>query len=147
MLRSAGGLIVGILFAASVLATLGMDGSLHYPLAYSQVLLAAISLLFLLSAARDWLDRDAGNAQTAAPNAAGGPAVLWMTIGLCVAYAASWTWIGFFPATFIYIAVQLWLLRQRHWGFLLGIPSIALLVMYLVFAKLLALPFPGGAWS
>jgi hypothetical protein len=70
-----------------------------------------------------------------------------MTIGLCVAYAASWTWIGFFPATFIYIAVQLWLLRQRHWGFLLGIPSVALLVMYLVFAKLLALPFPGGAWS
>ena len=47
MLRATGGLIAGVVFAAAFLATLGMDGSLHYPLAYSQVLIAAIALLFL----------------------------------------------------------------------------------------------------
>ena len=53
MQRAVGGLILGAVFAASVVATLVMDGSGHYPLSYPQVLLAAIALLFLASAAID----------------------------------------------------------------------------------------------
>lgn len=144
MPRATGGLVAGVMFAAAFLATLGMDGSFHYPLAYPQVLLAAISLLFVLSAARDWLGGDVASAST---DAAGGPIVLWVTIALCVAYAASWTVVGFFPATFVYISAQLWLLRQRRWHFLFGVPAAVILVMYVVFARLLAMPLPGGAWS
>jgi Tripartite tricarboxylate transporter TctB family len=147
MPRVMSGVIAGAMFAAAFLATLGMDGSLHYPLAYPQVLLAAISLLFVLSAARDWMGGEVASVSSAAPDAAGGPVVLWATIMLCVAYAASWTLIGFFPATFIYIVIQLWLLRQRQWHFLLGVPAVVILVTYVVFARLLAMPFPGGAWS
>ena len=134
-------------FALAFLATLGMDGSLHYPLAYPQVLLAAISLLFVLSAARDWLGGDVIAAPAVRSGAAGGPIVLWITMALCVAYAASWTLIGFFPATFVYVTAQLWLLRERSWRFLLGVPAVVILVMYVIFARLLAMPFPDGVWS
>jgi hypothetical protein len=116
--RATGGLILGVVFAASVLATLGMDGSLHYPLAYSQALITAIALLFLASAAMDWREArargPAGDNRVVVPDTPGGPVILWATIALCLAYAASWTLIGFFPATFLYVAAQLWLLRQRH---------------------------------
>jgi uncharacterized membrane protein (UPF0136 family) len=155
MLRAAGGLVMGAVFAAAFLATLGMDGSLHYPLAYSQVLIAAIALLLLTSAANDWWAARAGEAAgeatgdmpVVAPDAAGGPIILWITIALCIGYAASWTLIGFFPATFLYVAAQLWLLRQRYWGILFGVPAVVTLLVYVVFARLLTLPFPGGVWS
>ena len=147
MPRVTGGFVAGVAFAVAFLATLGMDGSLHYPLAYPQVLLAVISLLFILSATRDWLGGDVIAVPAVRPDAAGGAIVLWITIALCIAYATSWTLVGFFPATFFYIVAQLWLLRQRHWRFLLGVPVVVLLVMYVIFAKLLAMPFPGGAWS
>lgn len=150
MLRAAGGLIATVVFAAGALATLGVDGSLHYPLAYPQVLLGAIALLFLASAAIDRREAraslPAGEKPAVAPNTPGGPAILWATIALCLAYAASWTLIGFFPATFLYVGAQLWLLRQRHWGFLLGVPASVTLLVYVVFAVLLALPFPRGVW-
>ena len=147
MLRAAGGLVMGVVFAAGFLATLGMDGSLHYPLAYSQVLIAAIALLFLVSAANDWRAGEGpGDGPVVAPDTAGGPVVLWITIALCIAYVASWTLIGFFPATFLYVAAQLWLLRQRYWAILLGIPATVTLLVYVVFARLLTLPFPGGIW-
>jgi hypothetical protein len=150
VLRATGGLIAGVVFAAGFLATLGMDGSLHYPLAYPQVLIAAIALLFLASAARDWraadVAGDAGGTRAVAPDTAGGPVVLAITIALCIAYAASWTLIGFFPATFLYVLAQLWLLRQRYWGFLFGVPAVVTLVVYVVFYRLLALPFPPGLW-
>jgi len=150
VVRATGGLIAGVVFAAAFLATLDMDGSLHYPLAYPQVLIAAIGLLFLISAARDWRTVQAGGdadvAPAVAPDTAGGPVILWMTIALCIAYAAAWTLIGFFPATFLYVLTQLWLLRQRYWGFLFGVPAVVTLVVYVVFARLLALPFPGGLW-
>ena len=150
MSRATGGLILGVVFAASVLATLGMDGSLRYPLAYSQALIAAIALLFLASAAIDWREArargPAGDNRVVVPDTPGGPVILCATIALCLAYAASWTLIGFFPATFLYVAAQLWLLRQRHWSFLLGVPTAVTLLVYVVFAVLLMLPFPGGVW-
>ncbi|WP_158929482.1 tripartite tricarboxylate transporter TctB family protein [Acidisphaera sp. S103] len=150
MLRAAGGLIMGVAFAIGFLATLGMDGSLHYPLAYSQVLIAAIALLLLTSAANDWRTARAGaggvGTPAVVPDTAGGPVVLWVTIALCTAYVASWTLVGFFPATFVYVAVQLWLLRQRSWGILFGVPATVTLLVYVVFARLLTLPFPVGAW-
>ena len=150
MLRVAAGLAAGVVFAAAFLATLGMDGSLHYPLAYPQVLTAAIALLFLASAANDWraahAREAAGNIPAVASNAAGGPLILWATIVLCIGYVASWTLIGFFPATFLYVAAQLWLLRQRYWGILLGVPAVVTLLEYVVFTRLLSLPFPDGVW-
>jgi hypothetical protein len=143
-----GGLIMGMVFAAGFLATLDMDGSLHYPLGYPQVLIAAIALLFLVSAANDWrAGRAPDDGSTVVSDAAGGPVILWITIALCIAYVASWTLIGFFAATFVYVAVQLWLLRQRSWGILLGVPTVVTLLVYVVFARLLTLPFPGGFWS
>jgi Tripartite tricarboxylate transporter TctB family len=145
-----GGLTAGVVFAAAFLAALGMDGSLHYPLAYPQVLIGAIALLFLASAVRDWRAAhsggDARDIPAIAPDRASSPVILWVTIALCVGYAASWTLIGFFAATFLYVAAQLWLLRQRHWGLLFGVPTVVTLVVYVVFARLLVLPFPGGLW-
>ena len=150
MLRAVGGLIAGVVFAAGFLATLGMDGSLHYPMSYPQVLIAATALLFLASAAMDWREARmqgwAGDIRGGASDTPGGPVILWATIALCIAYAASWTLIGFFPATFLYVAAQLWLLRQRHWAYLLGVPVVVTLLVYVVFAVLLALPFPAGVW-
>ena len=147
MLRAAGGLVACAVFAAGFLATLGMDGSLHYPLAYSQVLIAAIALLFLISAVRDFrAGEEPGGGSVVVPDTAGGPVVLWITIALCIAYVASWTLIGFFAATFVYVAVQLWLLRQRSWRILLGVPATVTLLVYVVFGRLLTLPFPAGPW-
>ena len=150
MLRSVGGLVMGVVFAVAFLATLGMDGSLHYPLAYPQVMIAAIALLLLISAAMDGraarAGQDGGDRPAVVPDTAGGPVILWITIALCIAYAASWTLIGFFPATFFYVAVQLWLLRQRYWVVLFGVPTVVTLLVYVVFARLLTLPFPGGDW-
>jgi hypothetical protein len=147
VLRAAGGLVMGVVFAAGFLATLGMDGSLHYPLAYSQVLIAAVALLFLVSAVNDWRAGDAaGDVVVAVPDTAGGPVVLWITIALCIAYVASWTLVGFFVATFVYVVAQLWLLRQQSWGILFGVPATVTLLVYVVFDRLLTLPFPGGSW-
>jgi Tripartite tricarboxylate transporter TctB family len=150
VVRAAGGLVMGVVFVAAFLATLGMDGSLHYPLAYSQVLIAAIALLLLTSAANDWRAARAGEAAGDTPvvvsDTAGGPVILWITIALCIGYVASWTLIGFFPATFLYVVVQLWLLRQRYWGILFGVPTVVVVLVYVVFARLLTLPFPGGVW-
>jgi len=147
VLRAAGGLVACAVFAAGFLATLGMDGSLHYPLAYSQVLIAAIALLFLISAVRDFrAGEEPGGGSVVVPDTAGGPVVLWITIALCIAYVASWTLIGFFAATFVYVAVQLWLLRQRSWRILLGVPATVTLLVYVVFGRLLTLPFPAGPW-
>jgi len=138
---------MGAVFAAAFLGTLGMDGSLHYPLAYPQVLIAAIALLFLTSAARDWRAAPAGDdSPVVVSDTAGGPVILWITIALCIAYIASWPLIGFFPATFLYVAAQLWLLRQRYWGILFGVPAVVTLLVYVVFARLLTLPFPEGVW-
>ncbi len=150
MLRTAGGLVMGVVFAAGFVATLGMDGSLHYPLAYPQVLIAVIALPFLVSAAQDWRGAhagiDLGNSPAVASNTPGGPVILATTIVLCIGYVASWTVIGFFPATFIYVAAQLWLLRQRYWGVLFGVPVAVTLLVYVVFVRLLTLPFPDAAW-
>jgi hypothetical protein len=151
VLRACGGLIAGVVFAAGFFATLGMDGSLHYPLSYPQVLIAGIAVLFLASAAMDWREAraaqgPAGDIHVVGSDTPGGPVILGLTIALCVAYAASWTLIGFFPATFCYVAAQLWLLRQRKLVYLLGVPAAVTLVVYVVFAVLLTLPFPVGDW-
>ncbi len=149
MLRASGSLACGVVFGVLLLATLGMDGSLHYPLAYSQVLIGGIAVLFLCSAIRD--RRDAAALQAAHPEAAigdapGGVAATLASAALCVAYASAWLWLGFFIATFLYVAAQLWLLRERTALFLLGVPACVTLLVYVVFARLLALPFPAGAW-
>lgn len=146
--RVIGAGIAGLAFGLLGLATLGMDGSLHYPFGYTQVLIAGVALLFFASAARDWRE-----AQTAAgdlhnvpvsSDLPGGPRALWATIALCIVYAIAWPVIGFFPATFLYVATQLWLLRERKWQFVIGVPATVTLVVYIVFAVILTLPFPMG---
>ncbi len=149
MWRAAGGLACGVVFGALLLVTLGMDGSLHYPLAYSQVLIAGIAVLFGFSAVRDW--RDALALGVAHPDAVagdgpGGVAATLASAVLCIAYALAWPLLGFFLATFLYVATQLWLLRERSALFLFGVPACVTLLVYVVFARLLDLPFPGGVW-
>jgi hypothetical protein len=147
---------MGLLFAAGFVATLGMDGSLHYPLGYSQGLIAAIALLFLASAARDWREVGAAAASPGlatggeAPvghDAPGGLGPLVATIALSIAYVAACPVIGYYAATFLYVAGQLWLLRQRHWAWLLGVPAATTLLVYVVFAWMLSLPFPAPMWA
>jgi hypothetical protein len=149
MLRAAGSLACGVVFGVLFVATLGMDGSLHYPLAWSQVLIAGIAVLFMCSAARD--RREALALEVAHPDAVvsdapGGVVATLASAALCIAYALAWPWLGFFIATFLYVAAQLWLLRERTMLFLLGVPAGVTLLVYVVFARLLALPFPAGAW-
>lgn len=149
MLRASGGLACGAVFAVLLLVTLGMDGSLHYPLAYSQVLIAGIAVLFGLSALRDRHEavaRGAAHPEAVVVDAPGGVAATLASAALCVAYALAWPWLGFFIATFLYVAAQLWLLRERSLLFLVGVPACVTLLVYVVFARLLALPFPAGAW-
>jgi len=147
MVRAAGGVACGLGFAVFLLATLSMDGSGHYPLAYSQLLIAAIAVLFVASGLRDW--RQARIATAAHPDAVpadapGGTAPMLVTIALCVAYAAAWGLLGFALATLAYVAAQLWVLQRRHWTDLLAVPAGITLLVWLVFDKLLLLPLPQG---
>lgn len=147
MARAAGGLACGLGFAAFLLATLSMDGSGRYPLAYSQLLIGAIAILFLASGFRDWRQaRIAESRQTdaAAADGPGGTAPMLVTIALCIAYAASWSLLGFSLATLLYVAAQLWVLHRRHWIDLLTVPAGITLLVWLVFDKLLLLPLPIG---
>lgn len=147
MARAAGGLACGFGFAVFLLASLSMDGSGHYPLAYSQLLIAAIAVLFVVSAVRDWRAARvaAAGVRDAVPaDGAGGMAPMLVTIALCIAYAATWSLLGFPLATFLYIGAQLWVLHRRHWLDLLVTPAGITLVVWLVFDRLLLLPLPQG---
>ena len=147
MLRAAGNLCCAAGFGALLLLTLAMEGSGRYPLSYSQVLIAGIAVLFVVSAVRD--RREARVTEAAHPDAVvsdapGGVKAMLATILLCVLYAAAWPVLGFLLATFVYVAAQIWLLRQRGWLYLLGVPVTVTLLVWLVFSKLLLLPFPQG---
>ena len=140
-----GAALCGGAMTSLALFTLSLPGSLVYPLAYAQVLIALIAVLFFASAAISW--REANAPDMAEPGQAptgGGGLVMVGTILLCVLYAASWTVIGYFPATFCYIALQLALLGERRWWLILALASGAVLLVYVVFHHLLQLPFPDG---
>jgi hypothetical protein len=149
MWRVAGSLICGSAFSVFLLATLAMDGSLRYPLSYSQALIAGVALLFFGSALRDWREvraADVAHPEAVLSDAPGGVGPMLASAVLCVTYAMAWPVLGFFPATFLYVGIQLWLLRERGPLLLLGVPAGVTLLVYVVFARLLALPFPRGAW-
>ena len=145
-----GAALCGGVMAALALFTLSLPGSLVYPLAYAQVLIALIAVLFFASAAVSWREASAAAAlgPVQAPGghapSGGGGLVMVATILLCVLYAASWTVIGYFPATFFYVALQLKLLGERRWWLILALSCGAVLLVYVVFHRLLQLPFPGG---
>jgi hypothetical protein len=125
------------------LVTLTLPGSLSYPLAYAQVLIALIALLFYGAAVLSWREARVELATESEPVASGGGGlVMTATIVLCVAYAASWTVIGYFPATFVYVVLQLRLLGERRWWLILALAGGAALLIYVVFDRLLLLPFP-----
>lgn len=132
--------------AATVLAliTLTQPGSLTYPLAYAQVLIGLIALLFFGTAALSWREARATQAVAPAHVPGGGGWVMTGTILLCVLYAASWTLVGYFPATLVFVVAQLWLLGERRWWLILPLAGGATLLVYVVFDRLLLLPFPGG---
>lgn len=140
-----GAMLCGGAATVLVLITLTQLGSLTYPLAYAQVLIGLIALLFFGTAALSW--REARATQPAAPahgSSGGGGWVMTGTILLCVLYAAAWTWIGYFPATLVFVVAQLWLLGERRWWLILLLAGGATLLVYGVFDRLLLLPFPGG---
>ncbi len=145
-----GAVLCGGVTAALALFTLHLPGSLAYPLAYAQVLIASIAALFFASAAISWREARLAAAlrPVQAPDAqaptGGGGLVMVGTVLLCVLYAASWTLIGYFLATFLYVVLQLRLLGERRWWLILALASGTVLLVYLVFHRLLQLPFPGG---
>jgi hypothetical protein len=127
------------------LFTLSLPGSLIYPLAYAQVLIALIALLFFASAVISWREaRAMTQMEPARAPSGGGGVVMTATILLCVLYAASWLVVGYFIATFAYVVAQLLLLGERRWWLVLGLACGAVLLVYVVFDRLLLLPFPGG---
>jgi hypothetical protein len=140
-----GAVLCGGVMAALALFTLSLPGSLIYPLAYAQVLIALIAVLFFASAAVSWREASAAAAVDAVPAASGGGGLVMVgTILLCVLYAAAWTVIGYFPATFCYVVLQLKLLGERRWWLILALACGAVLLVYVVFYRLLQLQFPGG---
>jgi hypothetical protein len=147
--RLFGSMLLGLAFLAAFAATLGMDGSLQYPLGYSQVLILLTGLLFFSAMALAWQERAVPKMaiEAARQGTAGGATVLGGIIVLCIAYVLSWDIIGYFPATFLFVATQLWLLQQRSWPILLGVPSAATLLVYVVFYRVLQLPFPMGVFQ
>lgn len=142
-LQAIGSAALGLVFLAGFAATLGMDGSLHYPLSYSQVLIVGTGVLFFAAAILAPRDRSAA-APAGSVTVAGGPVALAVTIVLCLIYVIGWNVIGYFPATFLFVGCQLWLLRQRRLPVLIGVPIGVTLIVYVVFARLLQLPFPRG---
>ncbi len=138
--------LLGLVFLAAFAATLGMDGSLHYPLGYSQVLILLAGLLFFVAMALSWQERAIPHvvAATTTQGTAGGAMVLSLIVVLCIVYVLSWDVVGYFPATFVFVAIQLWLLQQRRFPILAGVPLAATLLVYVVFYRLLQLPFPMG---
>jgi hypothetical protein len=139
-----GAMLCGGGMAALALFTLSLPGSLTYPLAYAQVLIALIAVLFFASAAVSWREARAVAVDAVPVASGGGGLVMLGTILLCVLYAASWTVIGYFPATFCYVVLQLKLLGERRWWLVLALACGAVLLVYVVFYRLLQLPFPGG---
>ncbi|MBV9785874.1 MAG: tripartite tricarboxylate transporter TctB family protein [Acidisphaera sp.] len=139
-LRALGSAALGLLFLAGFAATLGMDGSLQYPIGYSQVLIVATGLLLFAAAALALRE----GSPTASAIVAGGPMALAATILLCLIYVLAWNVVGYFPATLLFVACQLWLLHQRRAVVLIGVPIGVTLIVYVVFARLLQLPFPTG---
>ena len=141
-LQIIGSAVLGFAFLGGLAATLGMNGSLHYP----QALIALIALLFFVAAGqaqREPVPQPPVGAG-APTDAAGGGVALACMIVLCVIYILSWSVIGYFPSTFVFALAQLWVMRQRRWPVLLGVPLAVTLVVYVVFYRLLQLPFPAG---
>jgi hypothetical protein len=138
-----GATLCGGAMTALALFTLGLPGSLVYPLAYAQVLIALIAVLFFASAALAWREGRVVAVSDPVPSGGGG-VVMTATILLCVLYAASWTVLGYFIATFAYVVLQLLLLGERRWWLITALACCAVLLVYVVFDRLLLLPFPGG---
>lgn len=144
--RIIGSAVLGFASLAGFATTLGMDGSLHYPLAYSQTLIVLIGLLFFAASVLAQREPSVRHlAVGAPPDAAGGRGALACMIALCLIYVLSWDVVGYFLSTFVFAALQLWVMRQRRWQILLGVPAAVTLVVYIVFYRLLQLPFPTGS--
>jgi hypothetical protein len=127
------------------LFTLSLPGSLIYPLAYAQVLIVLIALLFFASAVISWREaRAVTQVEPARVPGGGGGAVMTATIVLCMVYAASWLVVGYFVATFAYVVAQLVLLGERRWWLVVTLAGGAVVLVYVVFDRLLLLPFPAG---
>jgi Tripartite tricarboxylate transporter TctB family len=140
-----GAMLCGGAMTLLALFTLSLPGSFVYPLAYAQVLIALIALLFFASAAISWREAHAvTQIEPGGVSSGGGGVVMTATILLCVLYAASWLVVGYFIATFSYVALQLLLLGERRWWLILALAGGAVLLVYVVFDRLLLLPFPGG---
>lgn len=140
-----GATLCGGVMAALALLTLTQPGSLAYPLAYAQVLIALTALLFFAAAAISWREaRAATTIEHAHVPTGGGGVIMTGTILLCILYAAAWAVIGYFPATFAYVALQLLVLGERRWWLILAMSCGVVLLVYGVFDRLLSMPFPEG---
>jgi hypothetical protein len=154
ILLSGTGTVFVVLFAL----TLSYPNSLHYPLLYPQVLISAIAALFFLLAVREAgaLGRhtaQGGGDATAAgstPPASARPLGLLRflaTAALAVLYVATWEWAGYFLDTFLFTAILLIVLGERRLVFVIGLPALLTVMVYIVFFRLLYLPLPLGPFE
>jgi putative tricarboxylic transport membrane protein len=153
---------MGTLFVVLFALTLSYPSSLHYPLLYPQLLMGAIAVLFYLLAVREGRARGGHAAANAAVQGSGHaagaatgsrpPASTYplgllrflATAALAVLYVATWEWAGYFLDTFLFTAILLIVLGERKLIFIIGLPALLTVVVYVVFFRLLYLPLPLG---
>jgi Tripartite tricarboxylate transporter TctB family len=141
--------------------TLSYPNSLHYPLLYPQLLIVAIGALFYLLALREGRARGGHSAHNTAAQGGGDAAAasgppppaspfplgllrFLATAALTILYVATWEWAGYFLDTFLFTAVLLAVLGERRLVFIVGLPALLTVVVYVVFFRLLYLPLPLG---
>ena len=68
----------------------------------------------------------------------------WFAFMVTCAYILSMTWLGFIPATFLYIIAMAVLLGMRRWGVIFMVSLTSTLLLGYVFMNLLMTPLPRG---
>ena len=159
---------MGTLSIALFALTLRYPDSLRYPLLYPQLLLVVIATLFYLLALREGGAREshpvANAAAQGAPDTPDAGTVVsgstppessfplgmlrfLATAALSVLYVATWEWAGYFLDTFLFTAILLIVLGERKLVFIVGLPALLTVVVYVVFFRLLYLPLPLGPFE
>ena len=68
-----------------------------------------------------------------------------LSIALYLAYILAWNVTGYLTATFVFLVLLLCLLGERKPLVVAGIPLATVAVLYIVFYRLVVVPFPQGA--
>jgi putative tricarboxylic transport membrane protein len=72
------------------------------------------------------------------------PHLLWLGIGLTLAYVALIETLGFFISTFLFLAVFIWIGRYRHPGVVIVVSLLGSLTFSFIFMKVVYVSLPLG---